>query len=274
MKSDLCNSKSASVASLLVVTVTPQQFTMKCNDYRPPSLSFLLIAAAFLLVFEHAGNFLNRIIMQTYLQIERTHEWNKSCCFPNTDKHWLRDERRNQWKHLSAGAKLLRQGAETDIRSDGKRLLSAISEIRNVPSSPGTGWTAMKATRGEKKLVRRLSEWLILHFSRLSLESQFKQKRLVCQRMQEWKEIRSCRYEDWQDLKAKHDLNNVLSSFLKSIFVWVVLYCTKKRPVIQKRFWKVDICLERQVSRVKCWFLCTNDAVKCVHTNQHFFYLN
>lgn len=44
-----------------------------------------------------------------------------------TDKHWLCDKRRNQRKYLSSGAKLLRQGAETDICIDGKRLLSAIS---------------------------------------------------------------------------------------------------------------------------------------------------
>lgn len=67
----------------------------------------------------------------------------------------------------------------------------------------------------EEKSLSDASEWLILHFSLFSLESQFKQKRLVCQRKQKWKEIQSCRYEDWQDLKAKHDLNNVLSTFLK-----------------------------------------------------------
>lgn len=78
--------------------------------------------------------------------IFRKKGWNKSCCFLNPDKHRLCDERRNQRKHLAAGAKLLRQGAETDIWPDGKRLLSAIPEIRNLPSSPGAGWTAVKAT--------------------------------------------------------------------------------------------------------------------------------
>lgn len=87
--------------------------------------------------------------------------------FFNTDKHWLRDKRGNQGKPLSAGAKLSWRGAESDIQSDGKRLLSAISEIRNVPRSPGTGWTAMKASWA-KEPVRHVSEWLILLFSRLS----------------------------------------------------------------------------------------------------------
>ena len=86
----------------------------------------------------------------------------------------------------------------------------------------------------KKKLVRRLSEWLILHFSRLSLESQFKQKRLVCQRMQKWKEIQSSRFEDWQDLKAKHNLNNVLHSFWSQFYV-DCLILHKKGPVIQKK---------------------------------------
>lgn len=34
-----------------------------------------------------------------------------------------------------------------------------------------------KQREGKKKLVRRLSEWLILHFSRLSLESQFETRK-------------------------------------------------------------------------------------------------
>lgn len=71
---------------------------------------------------------------------------NESYCFLNTGKHWLCDKKRNQRKYLSSGAKLLRQGTEADIPSDGKRLLSSIFKVWAVCRSPGTGWREMKAT--------------------------------------------------------------------------------------------------------------------------------
>lgn len=113
--------------------------------------------------------------MWKYIQTEITQEWNKVCCFLNADKHWLCDEKRNQRRYLSAGAKLFRQGTDTDIQSNGKWLLPTVSEIRDLPSSPGTGWRMMKATLSKKKQFDgSLNDWFCT--SEDVFGSQFKQK--------------------------------------------------------------------------------------------------
>lgn len=168
-----------------------------------------------------------------------------------TGKHWQCDEKRNQRKSLSARTKLLRQRAETNIWSDGKRLLSSISEIRNLPSSPGS---AMKEYKGkEEKLVRQCSEWLMLHFSRLTFESTATTTK---------KRVRSVITNRWegrcgtityvQVLAAKHDVNNIEAASVLS-FLWIALCYGGKKPTpsfarlfeksrnvfTQSRLWKV-----------------------------------
>ena len=85
-----------------------------------------------------------------------TDAWNENVSW--TDKHWLRDEGRNQWESVSARSQLLRPSTESHIRSDGKRLLSPVSEIRNLPSSSGTSLKVHKEQEGGRC---RAALWVI-----------------------------------------------------------------------------------------------------------------